>query len=320
MQDRRLLLSGVLVLQLALALGLYWQQQGAANGSPGEPLLAVTSAQLDRIQLQDGAHNAELVREQAGWNLSGSNLPADGSKVDTALERLADIQLGWPLARTDASHERFEVADDSFQRRLLLFAGDRPAGEIYLGTSPGFRKVHLRRAGEDAVYAAELNTYDLPADPDQWLDKTLLSVPAAARIEGPDYTLVKADAGWQLLPSPAGPEKVESSAVDALADAVTGLRVQGVAEPGMPGSPDPETEAATGPVSIEITGTDTAHRLEFVHSGESYYVRRDDREQWFRLSQYDYNRIAGQARSQLLVQQEDTEGGGPGDSASGEET
>ena len=65
---------------------------------------------------------------------------------------------------------------DKYQRRLQLKQGDKELGEYYFGTSPGLRQTHGRRAGEDEVYALAINNYDMPADANDWLDKTRLSL------------------------------------------------------------------------------------------------------------------------------------------------
>ena len=54
--------------------------------------------------------------------------------------------------------------------------------ELYLGTSPVFRKSHARQANNDVVYAMKLNTFDVPAENDYWLERTLLAFNDPAQI------------------------------------------------------------------------------------------------------------------------------------------
>ena len=55
---------------------------------------------------------------------------------------------------------------------------------MLLGTSPGFRKVHVRRPNEKEIYTVNLNTYDMPVADTEWLDKALLSAKDVRRIKG----------------------------------------------------------------------------------------------------------------------------------------
>ncbi len=51
---------------------------------------------------------------------------------------------------------------------------DKVVGDLYLGTSPGFKKVHARRADSDDIYAITFANYEATARTDDWLDKALL--------------------------------------------------------------------------------------------------------------------------------------------------
>jgi len=84
------------------------------------------------------------------------------------LKRLPGLKTGWPVATTSGSHERFDVADGKFQRKLQFYRGDRLAGELLIGSTPGFKKSHVRKPGDTAVYAAEINQFDWPAKPAGW--------------------------------------------------------------------------------------------------------------------------------------------------------
>jgi hypothetical protein len=191
MTDSRFILTGLLLLQLGLALGLYWHRLEPDAGDLTPVPLLDAGARVAELRISDMQQEALLVLKDGQWRLPAlADLPADGAKVEAALARLKRTATGWPVTTTAASHQRFEVAPDNYQRRLVLSAGGRPV-ELFLGTSPGFRKVHLRRAGEEAVYAVGLSAYELPADDNDWLDKEGLASESVDRIDGPDFTLVK---------------------------------------------------------------------------------------------------------------------------------
>ena len=310
MKNARSWLIALLVLQLALAGGLLLSRQQAGDEGTPQPLLPVAASAIDRIVVSDAGSQATVVRQDGAWVLSGSHLPASASKVADILQRLEQTATEWPVTTTRSSHKRFEVSEEAFQRRVQLFQGDRQVAEFYLGTSPGFRKVHLRRAAEDEVYAVTLNTFDLPAGEDAWLDHSLLAVTDPTRIVGPDYTLEEsADGVWSLAGDEAAAETgntpLDDEQARQLVSAFANLRVQSVAD----GVPDPETGKG---ISVEVETADGSYRYHFHQDEAGYYVRREDRATVFNLSQYDYDRITGVGLAELVHQTEETETAGAG--------
>lgn len=224
MSGRVGLLGVVLALQLALA-GVVMLTASGTGDVDGGPLLSFAAADVDAIELADGAGEAvALDRDGDGWKLAGG-YPADAAKVDELLERLAGLQAAWPVATTAAAAERFEVTAESHQRQVVLRAGDEAIAEAYFGTSPGYQRVHARRADDAAVYSVALANYQLPVGRNDWLDRTLLQprgeLTAVAR-EGA-WTLSRGEEGW-LLDGVAA----DQDAAAAMARRFSELRVTGV--------------------------------------------------------------------------------------------
>ena len=305
MTNARLWLTLLLVLQLTLATGLVLTRGAADDGGTPQPLLPVAASAIDRMVISDGESQATVLRQDGGWFLPDAKLPASAPKVNDILERLGETVTEWPVATTESSQARFEVADAGFQRRVQLFGGDEQVAELYLGTSPGFRKVHLRRAGEDAVYAVNLNTFDLPASEDAWLDQSLLAVAEPTRIVGPDYTLTESEDGVWTLADGEAPGGTAMAPLDddrsrQLVSALANLRVQSLAS-GDPAAAQGQT------VTIEVETANGSYRYEFYRDDKSYYVHRNDRAPVFTLSQYDYDRITGVDLAELVHKSEETE-------------
>ena len=173
------LLLGV---QLVAAGLLYRAGLQPADEYEARPLLAVDSGAVDRLVIADGDTETVLVRQgDDGWRLPAlGDLPADSALVQAALDQVAATRIQWPVTTTAASHERFDVAGDDYQRKVQLFSGDRLVGGFYLGTAPVFRRVHLRNLEGDEVYVVEMNVSDLPATGEAWLEQTPLAVSDSA--------------------------------------------------------------------------------------------------------------------------------------------
>ena len=314
MRHGRIWLAALLVAQVALAALIFRESRTGDSEPVNEHLLAVASADIDRIVISGGDGEANLLRVDGAWVLPSLNkLPASSARVRELLAELAAIHTGWPVTRTRASHQRFEVADESSQRQVRLYAGDATVAEFYLGTSPGFRKVHLRRVAEDPVYAVELSVHDLPDRDGDWLDKTLLAVQDPARIDGPDYTLVQSGEGRWAMEAETAQETATTSPVDderarQLVSALAGLRVQSVAETPLDDAPD-----KTAAVTLGVATAAGHLEFRFMAADGQYFVQRSDRDTVFSLSQYDFERITEINRGELAAESEpaeDTKEGG----------
>ena len=219
------------------------------------------------------------------------------------LETLPALARGWPVARTSGALQRFEVADDKFQRRLEYYSAGEAAGTIFLGTSPGFRKVHTRPGDADAVYAVDFNTFDAPVGETDWLDKTLLQLTDVTAITGVDYEIRLEEGQWQA----AGEQAPEQSQVDALVNGLSGLRVTGAA--------DIATAAVLNdldaPATLTVTSGDATRELRLYEIEDAYYIGRDDIPVYFSLSAYDHDRLNDVNAASLFPPVEEADTGEP---------
>ena len=302
MKNLQMALSGVLALQLVLAAGLFWESASRqqAQAQPIQLVQTETDA-LQRLEIAGDDESVALVRKDGQWQLPDlHDLPVNSDKLDTLLTKLASLKGNWPVATSNSARERFEVAEDKFRKHLKLFTGEEntPTLELYLGTSPGFRKVHVRRADDDAIYAVELNSFDLPAEADTWLDKSLLAAGSIQRIQGPDYKLERGDDGWTFASGePDGSPAVDPGKARDLATALEKLSIT------KPVEEAPKAEE----IEIVVEAADRELRYHFAQANDQYFVRRGDRRQVFEISKYDYERVVPQRYENLVLQEREDE-------------
>ncbi len=284
------LLAGLFAIQLLLATGIYLGSQPAAVAQAETPLLAADSTQIDRITIDEGdGKPLRLIKEAGQWQLPDYfTLPADARKVEQLLERLARTKTGWPVATTAASRKRFEVSDDGYQKRITLAHGDDTLQRLYLGTSPGFRQLHLRREGDDAVYAVQLNSYDFPAEPGGWLDRTLAQPNGEITgLEGPDFRLTRQDDdSWQ----PSDGRRLVEAELEKLLQGLGTLSVQEAV--------DKKTPDNSYRLRVESRAGEVVYHL--FKEQESHYLSHSDYSPVFKISAYDYERITGQDAGKLF--------------------
>lgn len=309
-----LYLSGLLALQLLLATGLFWEAQARRSDYEPKPLFNLAKGQIDKIAVSSNDDAVTLLKQGGAWALP-EGLPVDQGKLDTLLTAVAELKTHWPVTTTTGSHQRFQVSVEEFQRRLQLYQDDEMVSDLFLGSSPAFRQVHVRSADDAKVYAAELNIHDFSAERSGWLDKALLAAKEVEAITGIDYGLKQSDGQWALT-DPDGKQpalELDPSKADELSQALSSLRVTGIAEE----RPDFSSDEI---VSLQVEGADR-WRYQFLKRDETYYVKRDDLEYVFTLAQHDYDGLAGIRLSNLLLETAEgaTEQDSAGDALNGEE-
>lgn len=215
------LLAALLGVQIVLAAGLAFYRSDVFAHVDPKPLLSFTKDQVNRLTLE-GPDQAklELAKVDGKWQLAGADeFPADASKVDQLLSRLADLKHTAPVATSSGSLERLKVAEKSFERKITLADGDKALGTLYLGTSPGVRTIHARTGDRNDVYAVALASYDVPVRRDDWEDKAILQVPRdrIAAIEANGVRVERVKAGDASATSGSGDDASKSGAGDAAA-------------------------------------------------------------------------------------------------------
>ena len=263
-------LGGLLAAQLLIVAGLL---VGSVTGSDAgaERFLAFDPAAVTKFTVAEADEAVQLLREGDGdaavWRLQGG-LPADGGKMNELLEKFADMAAPWPVATSSDSAERFEVTESTHQRRLTLENDDGVLADFFLGTSPGYRRVHARAAGEDEIYSLDFSNYEAPTDADQWLDKTLLASvgePSSIVLDGA-WRLARNEGQWLIeeMATDAGDAPADSEAADKLAGRFKDLRVLGtVSDAAAEGDEEADEDPAT---SLFIVADDQGeHRLTLFH-------------------------------------------------------
>jgi len=130
----------VLVLQLALAIGLMFTGTDSGAFVTKEKLLALKLDNIEKITIEQKGSPA-LVMHKSGneWLLPDYfDFPVAKDKLDSVTDKLFDTSVSWPVATTQAAAKRFKVAEDEFEKKLVISTQGGKSHTVYLGTSPGF--------------------------------------------------------------------------------------------------------------------------------------------------------------------------------------
>ncbi len=288
MTGRSKLLGALLGLQL-IVIGAVWFLQSGAGESASGTLVSFSPEAADelRVGASDQEQPVVIRRTDAGWQLA-DGLPADAAKVDEMLERLAGLRAPWAVATSASARTRFEVTPEQHQRHLEVRSAGETVAELYLGTSPGYQRVHARAADADAVFSVELSNYQLPAEAADWLDKGLLQpegeLSAVARLDA--WQLRRDGDGWQL-----DDQAADADAAGRLVRRFAELRVTGaVATPADAAEPVARFRIDDGAGNYVLS----VYQAE---DEESYVVASSRRDG-------GYFGLAGYLAEQLLVERE----------------
>jgi hypothetical protein len=303
MKKTIILAATLLVFQIGLVVAL---QIGGHTGSdiakPGAPLLGLAPEAVTTLEIT-GPDNDRMVVQKSGsgWILPDSfAAPASPEQVTALLARLSGLKQGFAVATSAAAAKRFKVADDLFQRHVVLKAGDSVIGDLYVGTSPGFRQIHARKAGSEAVVVVELSTFELETAADKWLDKNMFQIKEEDidAITFADFVLQRKDNAWQLADLPEG-QVTDAKAAGDLAAKASGLTVQTVlkaqdVEPLFSGTPALRytiTRKGGGVVEFRLVKVE----------GDSYVLKQSERDLYCKIHNLQVESLLKANRDSLIA-------------------
>ncbi len=300
------LLGILFVIQLALAVWLWLPDAPAGFAQSNAPLLSFTPADIDEIRLASSKTDTEdaqtvVVRRQEGrWTVPDYfSMPAGQKKVEDFLASLLSLKAGWPVATTAQSARRFEVGEDNYQRRIELLDEGKVIATLYLGTSPGLRKVHARVPASENTYSVDFAVFNAPVKGKEWSDPAFLHLDQAriTTVRHSQWTLAKAEDTWRL----EGLDSGQNSNVDAIKGFVGQLAALGYDE--VLGTEEkPEFKLAESAVQIE-TVLDDGRTLvyRFAQPEDNYAVlKRSDDDRIFRIANFQIGTLLTTNREQFV--------------------
>ena len=322
------ILTGLLAVQLVLAIGLNLSHKGLQPQATDVALLKVKDSDVKQITFT-GDNDKKVVLQRSGddWVLPGSdNFPADNDQVNALLKRILTLKHGPAVADTDGAAKRFKVKEDDFERRITLSNGDKTLATLYLGSSASMHQTHMRLADENNVYLVNLPAYEVAVKPEHWQNHNLLQV-AATKIESvttPDVELkrvetaaaptpTKDDKGadatpatpapipsWQVTPLPPK-DQISSNGVQAVVDHLAHLRVSKLL--GKDAKPDYGLDKPALQITVDVKdGSPVTYALAKMKDGDDYVVKSSLRPEYFSMSAASATAMIDAFKPDKLVQ------------------
>jgi hypothetical protein len=304
-------LAGALVAQLVLAVVLFnvgRQDPEALN----EPLLALDVSTVDKMEITGEDQTLVLEKKGGQWQM-GEGLLVQPDKVADIMKQLQALRRGWPVGNTPEVLKRFQVAEDSFLRKIRLLQGDKQLALLYVGSAPSFRNAHLRLDGEKEVFSLKFDQYSLSMGRDAWLDTNMLRPRGEIlSLQLGEHKISKVDGKWpsaEPAEAAAGEgegeqaqanEKTESAVTfdgAAYARTMEELIVLGVAEKqaefDAPVTGDPAKQDGNSLLRLvwTVTTNEGSYEYQLLSKEDKYYLRRSDNDNTFRISKVQYDAL-----------------------------
>lgn len=300
------ILGALLLAQIVLAIVVYRSRPDYGAFEPHAKLLTFQASAVDGLKIEDGKGGSVFLRRRDGnWLLPDlADAPADTRRAEQVLAQLANLDKGYPVATTAAAAPRFKVADDAFERRLTILAGDQEIGRLYLGTSPGIHKVHVRSAHDDAIFAVALDAVEVNARGDDWIDHRILALTPeqVARIALPGFVLEHEGDDWRLADLPEG-QRTDLEEAHVLAGKITDLEIQALL-----GKEDqPSYRQNTPELELALTKRDGAqfgYRFSKPENENFWVLRRSDLPYYFKVADFVVKPLKEATREKLITQPE----------------
>lgn len=243
-KNRLWMALGVLVVLVGLALS---NQRGddteaAATEPQGVPELPDLSAsEIDALTIRRPDADEpviELRKRDGAWRLvQPVEAEAQASSVQTALDKLADLEVERVAARNPENHARLEVTDEAGVHVVAEQAGETLASLIFGAYGGG--ETMVRMEGEDVVFAVRGSVkFAFDKDAKNWRDRRIADVPATD-VQSIEFaygdtrrTFVRDAAGqWAQGAGDAPIESFSGSKVSSVVSRLAQLRANDFAAP-----------------------------------------------------------------------------------------
>lgn len=311
MSRRNGILAGLLAVQVILIAILFWPRETTATAGKLYPQLDI--AAVTEIAISDETRILALAQKDGAWVLpNAGDFPVDEVRVSDLLTRVAQIDTQRLVASNPSSHNRLQVDDDSYLRKVEITRGDGDPITLLVGSAPNARATHVRAAGSDNVYlTSALSTADLRSDVGNWIDTVYLQANAgdvtaiALSNSHGQFEFVKDAAGEWATVGLAEGETTNQTGVAAL---VSGMTALNMLEPlGKEAAPDWGMGAPTATITLTVQPTTTVPAQNITLAagaafadGSGYPVKSSTSGYYVKVAQFAVESLVGNQRSDFV--------------------
>lgn len=225
------ILAGVLAAQVILSI-IIFAPKPVAGGEGGVAFPELEADGIVALMITDDQGSDMTLQKRSGkWVLpDADDYPADATKINPTLDKIAGLSTARLVTRTRASHKRLEVAEGDFLRRIAFETADGAKRTLFLGSAPSYGATHFRIEGQDEVYlASDFSVWDINTTASAWVNTSLFTfnaeeVTQATLINSNGrFTFFRDDEGNWTLDGLAEGEELAPGKIDTIINRATGV-------------------------------------------------------------------------------------------------
>ncbi len=310
----RLVIAGVALLAM---VGISWWAISTRTGdtpdveSDTPTLPEIERDRITEIEIRrpgEGEAPIRLVKQGTAWRLAAPvEAPAAQTVVETALEKLADLEVVGIAASRRQHHERLEV-DAEHGVRVIARAGTEELIDFWIGSNPSGSNTMIRVDGQEQVLSvrgAIKFAFNKPAR--DWRDRAIVELePNDVR----EVTFVntngtfrfrKAEAAWEQVleapegqPAPAAIERFAPTKVATNVSTIARLRAADFAAPDVTAESAGLGDAAARVTLVSGEGEEaqtTVIRIGNEAADSQRYVMREGNDTIFLVASHQVERL-----------------------------
>ena len=292
----------LLVLQAGIVAWVHLEADAPDPFKADTPLVAVDVDSTDTVTIEQPAERLlRMTRKGDQWVLPDkSDFPVLPAKFEQFTDKLLGAKRSWPVGQTMVAARQFKVTPDAFERRVRFLKGETVLGDVFLGSSPGFRKVHARLDGDEHTYAIDFNAFDVPADPSHWYDTEALKTPVEdiARIDLGAFALKARDGRFQVEDLREN-EQTDAEPVREMVERVSGVTFTDVL--GDDGRARFEAGKPVVRYTIEVReGTPVEHTVVAPEESTRYILKSSAQPYYFEVEKDRFDKLRDASRVQVV--------------------
>jgi len=310
MPVNKLLVAASLLLALLGLTVWQWSTRSAEDDRAAD--VSVTLPKLKKDDIDElsiaapGKPPLAFKKNEQTWELTAPvSARADQSNVDTALSKLAELEVISVAATKAENHDKLEVTDSKGAHVIAKQQG-KPVLDLLIGAYRSGNTA-VREPSNPVVASAKGSIkYAFDKDVRDWRDRAILDVKMddvqAIRFEGPQGTFrfVKDGKDFKQAPGESPLANLDGSKVWGLVNTVNSLRADDFAAPEVTPEAAGVAPKADGSVVLTAKVKDAEQQLTLRvghQVGDRYYVKRDDASTLYLVSKFTGERLlAGKER------------------------
>jgi hypothetical protein len=315
MQKRTMVAFGVFAVLLVAVIGVSMRpEKGERRGEKPRPIAAMKAVELDRLEIESSKGKVKLGKQGGSWKVvEPVAYPADSSAVQSALDKLEQLQFGDLVSSAPARHEELEVTTGKGVH-VVAGKGSATSADFILGKSLSGFTMLRPAASQDVWQAVGSLRYLFEKEPKDWRNRDILAlsrddieslevVTPAGRVEVARVAPAAAagkDSGagppggaggdqWTLVKSEPTLADFDDSVPRDMVGSLTPLKANDFADGAKPEETGFATPSAT--LSVRLKGGKTAQVVVGQTKGDDYYVRSGDGNQVYLIRKYSAERL-----------------------------